>query len=103
MNANHYEHYIDLAGRGETIQPGHTVKFYAENLPIFPQEKMFRVKSREITYAHESLQTRLYLTSGHESTLRYFSYFKVDRSLPRYGPFQLDVSALDSMSPLDGI
>ncbi|MGC9327710.1 MAG: hypothetical protein ACP5I1_08755, partial [Candidatus Hinthialibacter sp.] len=57
MKANHYEHYIDLMGRGETIQPGQTVKFFIDNLPLFPQEQIFRVKSREITYAHESLQT----------------------------------------------
>ncbi len=107
MNHTHYEHYIDLIGWGETIQPGDTVQFQAELVHLFPQELTFRVKMREIEYAHGNLKTRLHLTSSFESSSTYFYYFTNDRKIPELfmtgdgGPFQLDVSALDSPAHLD--
>ncbi len=107
MSRAHYEHYVDLIGYGETIQPGDRVQFIIDDLPLFPQNQVFRVKSRELTYAHESLQTRLYLTSGWESSPTYLYYFRHDTPLvptmieQPSAPFQLDVSALDSASYLD--
>lgn len=102
-----YSHYIDLSGRGETIQPGDTVRFSIDALPVFPRQQRFRVKRRELTIAHETLTTRLVLTSGYESTYRYFETMLSDpRLVPGYlegsvGPFQLDVSSLDSDAFLD--
>ena len=105
MTAPHYEHYVDLNGWGETIAPGSTVRFLLNDLPIFPQETIFRVKMRELTFAHENFTTRLHLTSTFESSPTYFHYLRRDRSIPKPylggGPFQLDVSALDSPAHLD--
>ncbi len=107
MTTPHYEHYVDIHDSGETIQPGDTVRFLPEGVPLFPQERIFRVSMREIEYAHERLRTRLHLTSGFESTPNYFHYFRDDRKIPELqipveaGPFQLDVHALDSPMHLD--
>ncbi len=101
MMTPHYEHYIDWMGAKEAIQPGDAVCFRVDYLPLFPQERLFRVKIREIVYSHESVQTRLHVTAGNESSATYFHYYHVDYTLSRIGPFQLDVSALDSTSPLD--
>jgi hypothetical protein len=101
MTRPHYEHYVDWLGAGETIKPGETARFYAENLPLFPQTQLFRVKMREITYSHETLQTRFHVTAGFESSESYFHYFHVDYPIPHFGPFQLDISALDSPACLD--
>ena len=102
-----YEHTIDLTGAGENVQPGDVVQFQVDNFPLFPEKQLFRVKSREIIYAHESHKTRLYLTTGFESAPSYFYYLgRDDLAGPLYvtgriGPFQLDVSALDSAAHLD--
>ncbi|RJP32403.1 MAG: hypothetical protein C4527_06095 [Candidatus Omnitrophota bacterium] len=109
MTQPHYEHYVDLMDGGEFVQPGEVVRFYVEEIPLFPQDRMFRVKEREIEYAHGRLKTRLHLTSGFESTPTYFYYFTDDKKIPEWqkstaaGPFQLDVSALDSIAHIDGV
>jgi len=102
-----YEHYVDLIGCGEKTAPGDTVRFCADDLPLLPQGQIFRVKMREINYSHEQLQTRLYLTSGFESSSTYFYYFHHDSAIApsfkegKSGAFQLDASALDSQNHLD--
>lgn len=107
MTRPHYEHYVTLHGRGETVAPGDSVRFLIDDYPLLPQDSLFRVKRREIVYAHERLETRLFLTSALESSPTYFYYFRHDRVLPplylrgKTGPFQLDVSALDSPAHLD--
>lgn len=103
MLAPRYEHYVDWLENGERIEPGQTVRFHGEYLSLFPQNVVFRVKMREITYAHENLQIRFHITSGYESSESYFHYFHVDYPIPRSGAFQLDVSALDSLAPLDAV
>lgn len=103
MTATHYEHYLDWVGNANNVEPGETIRVYAENVTLFPQNQPFRVKMREITYAHETLQTRFHVTSGWESAETYFHYFYVDYPIPRLGVFQLDVSALDSIAPLDAV
>jgi hypothetical protein len=108
MNGPHYEHYVDLIGWGEKIAPGDTVQFILDEMPLFPQKQIFRVKMREIVYAHENLQTRLHLISGYASTPSYFYYMRNDSKVVqpylggKVGIFQLDISALDSMSHIDG-
>ncbi len=103
----HYEHYVTLHGWGETVPPGDSVRFLVDDYPLLPQDRFFRVKRREIVYAHERLETRLFLTSSLESSPTYFHYFRHDRIRPplyqhgKSGPFQLDVSALDSPAHLD--
>jgi len=107
MLSPNYNHYVDIADNGWQILPGDTVQFQAGVLPIFPQNQKFRVTQRDITYAHEMLETRLHLTSGFESAPTYFHYFRQDTTiapsflLGRVGPFQADVSALDSSAHLD--
>ncbi|MEW6238333.1 MAG: hypothetical protein AB1656_23355 [Candidatus Omnitrophota bacterium] len=107
MRRPNYEHYVDLIGYGEKIAPGDTVRFRADDMPQLPQDRIFRVKMREITYAHEQLQTRLHLTSGLESSSTFFYYFHNDSIfLPSFkegksGAFQLDVSAMDSQTHID--
>ena len=107
MNQVHYEHVVDLYGQGVNIQAGDCIRFNAPYMPLFPSPSFFRVKMREITYAHEELQVRLHLTSRFESSRQYFEYFRSDRrtsaaTLPgRSGLFQLDISSLDSASHLD--
>jgi len=107
MTGAHYEHYVELSGAGETIQPGDRVRMQVENVPIFPKEQIFRVLMREITYAHENLQTQLHLVTGFSSAPTYFYYLKSDRKmiLPymggKVGAFQLDISALDTAAHLD--
>lgn len=103
MTLPHYEHYVDWLGEGEKIKPGETARFYAENLVLFPQTQLFRIKMREMTYLHETLQTRFHVTSGFESAETYFHYFHVDHPISQFGPFQLDVSALDSPAYLDSV
>lgn len=103
----HYEHYVDLAGYGENMQPGDTVQFRVDDIPLFPQDRIFRVKQRDIIYAHEQYTVRLHLTAGYESAPSYFYYLRNDRTPPpsfllgKTGVFQLDISALDSPSRLD--
>ena len=107
MHRPHYEHFIDLTGQGEQLQDGDTIQFRISRFPLFPQNQIFRIKAREITFAHNQLQTRLHLTSGLESSSDYFYYFKKDAAnfrsylTGRTGAFQLDVSSLDSNSHLD--
>ncbi|MFB3787307.1 MAG: hypothetical protein ACE15F_13160 [bacterium] len=107
MTRPHYEHYVTLHGQGETVAPGDCVRFLIDDYPLLPPDGLFRVKRRDIVYAHERLETRLFLTSGLESSPTYFHYFRHDRTLPplylrgKTGPFQLDVSALDSPAHLD--
>lgn len=107
MTRPHYEHYADLAGRGETIAPGATVRLTADDFPLLPDDLIFRVKIREIVFAHESLNVRLHLTSGLESSPTYFHYHRTERVDPpsylegKVGSFQLDISALDSATNID--
>ncbi|MDP8246239.1 MAG: hypothetical protein P9L94_19305 [Candidatus Hinthialibacter antarcticus] len=108
QNAPHYSHHIDLFGQGEAIQPGDVAQFtFQSALPLFPSGQRFRVKMREITYAHEAMRTRLHLTSAFESSDGYFDEMKIHTQPTaqyldgRVGAFQLDVSALDSDSHLD--
>ncbi len=108
QSAPHFSHYVDLVGGGEAIEPGETLQFTFETpLPLLPSEQVFRVKQREIVYAHESLRTRLHLTSSFESSDGYYASLKTDRVIAanyrdgRVGAFQLDVSSLDSESHLD--
>lgn len=107
MTVPHYEHYVELISSGEDVKPGDTVSFRVDGLELFPQDQIFRVKQRDITYAHGEYKTRLHLTTGYESSPSYFYYFRNDRTPPasfllgRTGIFQLDISALDSPSQLD--
>ncbi len=101
METPHYEHFVDWTGNGETVKPGESVCFKPEYRSLFPETQRFRIKTREITYAHETLQTRFHVTSGNESSETYFHYFRVDHPIPRFGAFQMDVSALDSIAYLD--
>ncbi len=107
LSRPHYEHFIDLIGYGENIKPGDTVMFRNIDLPGFPQNSIFRVKTREIHYAHNQLKVRLYLTTGFESTSSYFQYFREEKPLlpafaeGRVGQFQLDLSALNSRAYID--
>lgn len=100
-------HTIDLDARGVTIRPGDTIRFTMDSFEPFLRHLVFRVKQREITVAHERLTTRLHLTTGYENAYRYFEYMRSDpRLVPGIqegsrGPFQLDVSALDSEAHLD--
>jgi len=107
MNSPHYEHYIDLFGRGEKIQPGDRIQFSIDDFSLFPYQETFRVKQREIEFAHNKMKVRLHLTTGYESSTNYFDHLKHNRTLEpnarlyRFGPFQLDVSQLDSPAHLD--
>jgi hypothetical protein len=107
-NTPHYSHTVDIDGSGEYIIAGDTVQFtFTEPLEFFPTEQQFRVKIREIIYAHEQLTTRLHLTCAFESNNNYFDDLKTDkRPTAQYrdshvGAFQLDASSLDSESHLD--
>jgi hypothetical protein len=103
----HFEHYVDLKEDGEKIQAGQTVRFLVNSMPLFPEDRVFRVKTRSLTYAHESYKTRLYLTSGLESAPTYFYYFKNEGLVPRsylegrVGAFRLDASILDTQAHID--
>ncbi len=107
MSMPHYEHYVDFSGDNVSVSAGHTMGFAIQNLPVFPRNQIFRIKMHEITYSHEIIRTRLHLTSGAESSTQYFDYFRRDRPtiplhmLGQTGQFQLDISALDSLSHLD--
>ncbi len=107
MTRPHYEHHIDLAGTGETIAPGETVQLSIDNYSLLPDNLIFRVKMRELVYSHETVNTKLHLTSGLESSPSYFHYHRKERVDPpsflqgKIGPFQLDLSALDSVSHID--
>jgi len=107
LSVPHYEHYVDLLGSGENVQPGDTVCFRVDEIPLFPQDQIFRVKQRDITYSHGQHTSRLHLTTGYESAPGYFYYLRSDRTPPplfllgKTGVFQLDLSALDSPSSLD--
>lgn len=107
MRLPSYGRYIDLDGAGWDIRPGDTIRFIPERLPLFPEEAVFRVKEREIVYARETLRVRLWLANGYESAPTYFYYFRYEPARPAAsneglaGPFQLDVSALDSDAHLD--
>lgn len=109
MTVPHYEHYVDLIGYGEDINTGDTVSFRVDGLVLFPQDQIFRIKQRDITYAHGEYKTRLHLTTGYESAPSYFNYFRNDFTpkfsflLGRTGIFQMDVSALDSPVNLDAV
>ncbi|MBZ0254490.1 hypothetical protein K8I31_00405, partial [bacterium] len=104
----YYSHYVDFMGQGEDILPGDTVQFtFTDPLALFPLEQIFRVKQRDLTYAHETLTTRLHVTHSFESTNQYFDALETNKHptaqyMDSYvGAFQLDVSALDSESHLD--
>ncbi|MBI1388054.1 MAG: hypothetical protein GC154_06360 [bacterium] len=108
MSAPHYSHFVDWIGAGWEVEPGETVRFvFDEPFPLFPSDRIFRVAGREITWAHDSIQTRFALTAGYESSGSYFDYLKNDRRAAftyfdgRVGSFQLDISSLDSAAHLD--
>jgi signal peptidase I len=107
MTAPHYEHYVEWIGYGEEIKPGDTISFRVDEVALFPQDQIFRVKQRDITYSHGECKIRLHLTTGYESAPNYFYYFRNDRTPPvsflvgRTGIFQLDISALDTPVHLD--
>ncbi len=107
MKQIHYEHYIDLWGVGAGIQPGDLIQFSVDNFILFPQQEIFRVKQRDLVYSHETLKTRLHVTTGYESSITYFHHIKHNpvitpkALLYHLGPFQLDVSRLDSAAHLD--
>lgn len=103
----HYGHAIDLAGPQPHLRAGDGIRFSAPQWPWFPEAHCFRIKQRELRYAHERYHTRLFLTTGHENGAGYFTYLKRKRTstiayqLAVSGAFQLDVSALDSDAHLD--
>lgn len=107
MTVPHYEHYVEMIRSGEDVNPGDTVSFRMDGFELFPQDQIFRVKQRDITYAHGEYKIRLHFTTGYESSPSYFYYFRNDRTPPasfllgRTGIFQLDISALDSPTQLD--
>lgn len=108
LGTPYYSHHVDWVGQGETVQPGDTVQFtFTEPLALFPHEQIFRVKQRDLTYAHETLTTRLHVTHRFESTNQYFDELKTNthptaQYMDSYvGAFQLDASSLDSESHLD--
>lgn len=104
----HYSRTVDVIGDGFRVNPGDTLRLlFDQPLPRFPEDQLFRVKQRELTYAHETLSVRFHLTTGFESGADYLDGHDRERVIgysyldSRIGPFQMDVSSLDSAAYFD--
>ena len=100
--------YIDWHENRTEFVPGDVIELRNSPLPKVDDDDIFRIKELEIFYSHETYRTRMHLATRYESSSRYLKYIDHDvgESTALYvnrrsGSFQLDFSALDSLSHLD--
>ncbi len=100
--------YLDIAGGGYAIRPGDRLELRGSPLPVPGDDRVFRVKTREVAWTAEKATTRLWFAQGRENAESYLRYLDHEHTgldgdyvRRRVGPFELDFSALDSSAHVE--